>query len=63
MTREAPVGESVSLFVASPSLILFVRKEGLGDVEACLVVEPRHPVSCMQVISSEVSEPHSSGFE
>jgi hypothetical protein len=34
--REALVGESTSLFVASPSRILFVRKEGLGDVEACL---------------------------
>jgi hypothetical protein len=33
---EALVGESVSLFIASPSQILLVRMEGLGDVEACL---------------------------
>jgi hypothetical protein len=34
--REAWVGESVSLFVVSPSRTLFIRKEGLGDVKTCL---------------------------
>jgi hypothetical protein len=27
------------------------------------LAEPRHPVSCMRVSSSEASEPHSSGSE
>jgi hypothetical protein len=40
---EALVGESVSLFVVSPLRILFVRKEGLGDVEACLLGQASAP--------------------
>jgi hypothetical protein len=57
------VGESVPLYVVSPLCILFVRKEGLGDVELASLAEPRHPVSCVRASSSEASESHSPSIE